>query len=121
MKNADPLRVLQAARQYSELVIEVSARLPARGPAKLRAQHVDAARAVSGSISEGFGRGTDAEKIHYSVMANGSLEESQDYLRKYMNARLIDRKTFFKLWNLSVAISRMLASLITEIRKRQNA
>ena len=45
-------------------------------------------------------------------MANGSLEESQDYLRKCVNAQLIDRKTFFKLWNLSVAVGRMILGLI---------
>ena len=119
MRKHKPLRVLQAARQYSDLIIELSARLPARGPAGLRAQLVDAARSVSASISEGFGRGSDTEKIHYTVMANGSLEETQDYLRKYVNARLIERKTFYRLWNLSVVISRMIASMLEELRKRK--
>ena len=45
-------------------------------------------------------------------MANGSVEESQDYLRRCVNLHLIDRKTFSSLSNLSVTVSRMILSLI---------
>ena len=112
MDDGDPLRVLDAARQFGQLVAEMTQRLSRRAPSGLRGQLAEAALAISGLLAEGFGRRTNAEKIRYSLMANGSLEECQDYLRKCVNLRLIDRKEFFRLWNLSVAISRMILSLV---------
>jgi four helix bundle protein len=112
MHDGDPLRVLDAARQFGQLVAEMTQHLSRRAPSGLRGQLTEAAQSVSALLAEGFGRGTDAEKVHYSRMANGSIEESQDYLRKCVNLNLIDRKTFFRVWNLSVAISRMILSLM---------
>jgi hypothetical protein len=50
-------------------------------------------------------------------MANGSLEESQNSLRECINTRLIDRKTPYRSWNLSIAIGRMLAALIARLQR----
>src|SRR5215467_13050652 len=112
MDKGDPLRVLDAARQFGQLVMEMTQALPRRAPSRLRGQLSEAAQAISALLAEGFGRRTKAEKVRYSLMANGSLEESQDYLRKCINLHLVDREQFFKLWNLSVAISRMILSLV---------
>ena len=112
MKDGDPLRVIDAARQFGQLVADATQRLPRRAPSGLRRQLNESAQAVSALLSEGFGRLTNGEKVHYSRMARGSVEESQDHLRKCINLKLIDRKTFYRLWNLSVVISRMLLSLI---------
>ncbi|HEY2375178.1 MAG TPA: four helix bundle protein, partial [Gemmatimonadaceae bacterium] len=117
MKSDDPLRVLDAARQFDHLITEMTQRLPRRTPSGLRAQLSEAAQSISALLAEGFGRQTTAEKIHYSRMANGSVEESQDYLRKCINERLIDRKAFFKLWNLSVVVGRMILSLIAHYER----
>ena len=118
MKDRDPLRVLQAARQFGEQVVVLTRGLPRHAPSGLRSQLVEAALAVGSLLAEGLGRGTTGEKIHYSRMANGSVEESQYYLRQCVNCQLIDRKTFFRHWNLSVAISRMILSLV-EYYERQ--
>ncbi|HEY2375507.1 MAG TPA: four helix bundle protein [Gemmatimonadaceae bacterium] len=112
MDDRDPLRVVDAARQFGQMVIEMTQGFPRGSPSRLRAQLSEAAQSISALLAEGLGRGTAAEKIRYSRMANGSLEESQDFLRKCVNLHLIDRKTFFRLWNFSVAISRMILSLI---------
>lgn len=120
MSGNDPLRVMEAAREYGLRVAELTSRLPRRAPSGLRAQLVEAAMAVGGILAEGFGRRTTAERIHYSQMANGSLEESQYYLRQLVNLDLIERKDFYKLWNLSVVISRMLVSLIASLQRGRN-
>lgn len=52
-------------------------------------------------------------------MSNGSLEESQNYLRRCRRRELIDKKTFFRAWNLSIAVSRMLASFIARLEDEQ--
>ena len=81
MKDKQPLKVLEAARQFARQIITVTRQLPRRAPAGLRTQLAEAAQSISGIIAEGFGRDTNAEKIHYLRMTNGSLKESQNYLR----------------------------------------
>jgi len=117
MSRNDPLRVMEAAREFGLRVAEVTSRLPRKTPSGLRAQLAEAAQAVGGLLAEGFGRGTTAERIHYAQMANGSLEESEYYLRQLVNLGLIERKIFYKLWNLSVVISRMLLALIASLQR----
>src|SRR5690349_7670653 len=120
MKDRDPLKVLQAARQFGTQIAELTRGLPGRAPSGLRGQLAESALAVGALLAEGLGRGTTAEKIHYSRMANGSVEESQYYLRQCVNSGLIDRKTFFKHRNLSVAISRMILSLIEYYERHED-
>ena len=121
MSERERLRVLEAARQFGEQCVDIAQRLPRRAPAGLRTQLAEAAQAVSDLLAEGFGRGTAAEKIHYSQLANGSLEESQNQLRRCIDRRLIDKKSFFKVWNLSVVISRMLSALIEHFERQLEA
>jgi len=59
---------------------ELARHLPRRAGSKLRADLIETSRSISANIAEGFGRGPTAEKIHYSRMANGSLEESHLFL-----------------------------------------
>ena len=122
MPDEEPLRVLQAARIYGEQCIDLARGLPRSAPTGLRSQLAESGQAISDLLAEGFGRGTVAEKLQYSVMARGSLEESQNQLRRCVNRQLIDRKSFYKSWNLSVVICRMLDALIARFeRERANA
>ena len=119
MKDDDGLKVLDAGRAYALQIFEIARRLPRNAPSKLRADLVEASRSVGANIAEGFGRGTIGEKIHFSRMANGSLEESQEHLRECVNTHFIDRKTFYRPWNLSVVTSRMILSLIEKLERRR--
>jgi four helix bundle protein len=114
MDRRERLKVLQAARQFSERVQEMIRHLPRRAAPGLRLQFAEAARSIGANIAEGFGRGTKPEELHFLRMANGSLEESQGYLKECINGCLIRRDAFFREWNLSIAISKMLARLIEQ-------
>jgi four helix bundle protein len=118
MSRNDPLKVIEAAREFGLQVLQALAQLPRTAPSGLRSQLAESAQAVASLLAEGFGRGTTAEKIHYSRMANGSLEESQEHLRECINLHLIERKVFYRLWNLSVVTSHMLLSLLETLEAR---
>jgi len=118
MGERERLKVLDAAQQFGVLVVELTKSFRRGAPSGLRSQLVAAAMAVSGLLAEGFGRKSVAEIIHYSHMANGSLEECQNYLRECVNLRLIDKKTFYRAWNLSVATSKMLIALIETYERK---
>ena len=120
MGRSHGLRVWHAARLYAAEINVVVAQLPKRTPVGLRSQLTTAARSVSNCIAEGAGRGTRGERLHYYRMARGSLEETQDHLRELKECALIDRATFFRLWNRSQVIDRMLAKLIDGLERGEN-
>ena len=118
MGKSDGFRVAQAAREFAEQVAIVCAKLPRRAPPKLRGQLADAAGSVSRLIAEGLGRGTRADEIRFLRYACGSLEEAQSDLRVCVNTSLIDRRTFYRLWNRSVTIGKMVTAMIDK-RERE--
>ena len=118
MGKSDGLRVLQAAREFAEQVAIIARRLPWRAPAQLRGQLSESAGSVSRNIAEGNGRGTTPDEIRFLRYACGSLEEAQNDLRVCVNTSLLDRRTFYRLWNRSVTIGKMLNALI-ESRERE--
>ena len=120
MPDRERLRVVEAARQFSELCVDIAQTLPRRAPPRLRGQLAEAGQAVSDILVEGLARGSIGEKIHYARMANGSLEECQNHLRRCMNRQLIDRKSFYRAWNLSMVVSRMLAAFIEYLENQQS-
>jgi four helix bundle protein len=107
-------KLLQAASEFRDSIIELVKHLPKNAPPDLRAQLVKAARSVAANIAEGFGRGTEADTLRFFRIANGSLEEAQEGLRECINAELIPRRRFYKEWNRSVVIAKMLAPHIRE-------
>ena len=88
--------------------------LPRHANPGLKTQLANAVRSVSSNIAEGVGRGTRAEELRFFRMANGSLEEVQEGLRECVNTGLIPRKVFYREWNRSVVISKMLRALIAQ-------
>ena len=121
MAGNDPLRLLQAAELYAELCLNLAQALPKHAPPRLRVQLAESAQAVSDLLAEGLGRGTPRERIHYSRMATGSLEESQVQLRRCINRRLTEKKLFFRAWNLSVTLGKMIDGFIATIPNDEDA
>jgi four helix bundle protein len=99
MGDGDGFKLLQAASEFRDSVIELVSQLPISAPPGLRAQLSKAVRSVAANIAEGFGRGTRADTLRFFRIANGSLEESQEGLRECINAELIPRRRFYKEWN----------------------
>jgi four helix bundle protein len=117
MSRADGLRVWHAAREMAHDVNRVAKSFPRSAPSGLRSQLSSAAYSVCRNIAEGVGRGTNGEKVQFFRLARGSLEEAQSDLRLSADEGLIDRKTFYRLWNRTVVINRMLTALIVKMER----
>ena len=111
------LKICEAAREFSERVITIARHLPRSSPSGFRSQLARGARSVSATIVEGVGRGTTKDTLNFYYMARGSLEEVQNDLRMAVNTRLINRATFYSVWNRGVVIGRMLARLIARLER----
>jgi four helix bundle protein len=77
-----------------------------------------AALSVSSNIAEGFGRSSDTDKVHFYIMARGSLFEVQNQLYAARDTALVDEANFEELLNNSLVAQRLLIGLINATRRR---
>jgi len=115
MSKSDGLRVYHGSRELAEQVIEAMRHLRRRPPGDLRDQIERSANSVPANIAEGMGRGTRDDSLRFLRQARSSLDETRHHLRVCVNDKLMNVKTFYRLWNRSSAIQRMLASLMFEM------
>jgi four helix bundle protein len=112
MSKTNGLRALDAAQLLAVEVLAAVENFPTRDPANLRRQLSESANSVAANIAEGVGRATRGERLNRLRLARGSLEETQSHLKVSWKGRYLDTKTFYRLWNLTLVLSRMLAKLI---------
>ena len=117
MGKAHGLRLWDAARELSEDTLRAVQHVPVADPAGLRKQLATAVHSICSNIAEGTGRGSVRERLQFLRIARGSLEEVQTHVRVCANTGMLDRKTFFRLWNRSVVIGRMLGALIVRLER----
>jgi len=110
MGNHRDLAVLDAADQLADDVN----RLIDESPRKLihTAQLRKSAQSISANISEGFGRGSGAQRNHSLRVARGEAEETIRHLRANLEARRIEKPAFWRLQNRLVTIIKMLTALL---------
>ena len=77
-----------------------------------------AALSVSSNIAEGFGRRSDADKIHFYVISRGSLFEVQNQLLAARDVGLLAKDECQKLLAVSKTTQRILIGLITATAER---
>lgn len=78
-----------------------------------------AALSVSSNIAEGFGRSSDADKLHFCMMARGSLFETQNQLIASRDIGILAETRFEKLIEQSETAKRLLIGLINATKERQ--
>lgn len=77
-----------------------------------------AALSITSNIAEGFGRSRDQDKVHFYVMARGSLYEVQNQLLAARDTGMLSQAEFDDLFNHSKIVQRILIGFINATRKR---
>ena len=100
ISNFNDLDVFQRAYRISLNVHRASLRFPAVEQHALADQVRRASKSICGNIAEGFGkqRRSSAEFKRYLLMAIGSADEMQVWLRYCCDLDYIDRKTY-AIWS----------------------
>ena len=111
------LWLLDAARGLTEETLRIVDRLPAHDPSGTRQQLATSVHSVSANIAEGSGRGSTRERLQFLRIARGSLEETQNSLRICVNLGLLEKPTFYRLWNRSIVVGRMLSALMARLER----
>ena len=83
----------------------------------LRDQLQRAAVSVMANIAEGFGRGRNAELIHFLVIARGSCSEVQSHLYIAADAGLMTKAEFDEISEQADKTARKISAFIGYLRK----
>lgn len=82
----EQLTVWKESQQLAVLVYQVTKSFPKDETFGITSQIRRAASSISANIAEGFGRATINDKLHFLVIAYGSLLETKNFL--YLSERL---------------------------------
>lgn len=78
--NFQDLNAWQASRKLFFIVFKITKKYPKEELYNSVSQMRRSAMSVSSNLAEGFGRSTKADKLHFYIMARGSLTELQNQL-----------------------------------------
>jgi len=112
MGKTNGLKALEVALLILDEVLDAIEEFPRRDPAGLGHQLAKAADSVAGNIAEGFGRATPKERKNRLRLARGELEEAQAHLKAAGRRRYVPSKRFYRIWNLTGVLHRMLIQLM---------
>lgn len=77
-----------------------------------------AAVSITSNIAEGFGRQGEKDKVHFYVMAKGSLYEVQNQLQIALDLGYIATESHEKLERDAIRVAQLLHGLIRSIQGR---
>ncbi len=77
-----------------------------------------ASLSVTSNIAEGFGRSSDPDKVHFYIMARGSLFEVQNQLIAAKDISYLKEDLFNKLIDQALMAQRILIGLINSTKLR---
>lgn len=106
------LNVWGAGHQFVLVVYNESRKFPKEELFGLTSQLRRAVVSFTSNIAEGFSRSTYPDKIHFYVMAVGSLTESQNQLLIARDLAYLPKEKFDILAEETVALSKMINGLI---------
>lgn len=78
LKSFQDLRAWQESRKLFFIIFKLTKKFPKEEMYSSGSQMRRAAMSVSSNLAEGFGRSSRADKLHFYVMARGSLTELQN-------------------------------------------
>ena len=116
-KSFTEMPVWQKAHKLSVEIFQLTSKLPRSEDYGLTSQIRRSANSVAANISEGFGRRTKKDKIHFYIIARGSAFETQNHLLYgnkigYFESKVINQ-LFEQYSGLIFEINKIISSLST--------
>lgn len=114
------LRVWNESMELAKKVYQLTANFPKEELFGLVSQMRRCAVSIPSNIAEGYGRGTNAELIHFLYISLGSSNELDTQLELSRWFAYVNDEDFIMLDALNNSVNKMIQSLIY-VRKNQNA
>lgn len=118
IKTFQDLNVWQESRRLFFIVYNLTLKFPKQEVFNSVSQMRRAAMSVSSNIAEGFGRSSKPDKLHFYIMARGSLTELQNQVILTTDVALVtqgDKKTALEQSEIT---HKLLTGLIKSTEKR---
>ncbi|TMI81143.1 MAG: four helix bundle protein [Bacteroidetes bacterium] len=111
------LEVWKKARLLKNELKELADRFPPEEKFRLTDQLIRSSRSINANISEGHGRFTYKDQIHFCIQARGSLSETHSHLIDAIDCKYISQEqlNYFRL--MIDEVGRLLNGYITFLRK----
>lgn len=120
MKSYRELIVWQKAMLLVEMVYTRSNSFSSEETFGLSAQIRRSAISIPSNIAEGYGRNQTRDYIRFLQISSGSLYELQTQIEIALRLDYIMHEDYEVLYNLSIEIEKMLASLIRKLKNTIN-
>ena len=110
------LLLWKEAMELVSLIYDVAKHFPKEEEFGLKSQLRRAAVSVPSNISEGLTRRTNADKIHFLNIADGSLSEIDTQLEISLRLNILDLENFETVERKIVTVEKLLGGLIRSLR-----
>ncbi len=110
------LNVWKVSRAFKLQIYELVKLFPPEEKYGLTSQLVRSARSVCSNISEGHGRFTYKDQLHFCIQSRGSLSESLNHLIDAYDCKYIDSDTLKKLEEAVTNVEKLLNGYISFLR-----
>ena len=111
------LEVWKKARILKNELKELADTFPPEEKFRLTDQLIRSSRSINANISEGHGRFTYKDQLHFCVQARGSLSETHNHLIDAADCKYISQERFNHFKALIDQVGRLLNGYITFLRK----
>ena len=120
MNNVKELKIWQKSMELVKLVYNLVSELPANEKYGLISQIKRCSVSIPSNISEGAGRNSKKEFIHFLSISNGSAYELQTQLILTIELKLLSKVKVMPILELLVEVQKMNYSLQKSIENKLN-
>jgi len=117
----EQLELWKKAREFKNEVAKEARTWPAEEKFKLTDQVIRSSRSINALLSEGHGRFTFADQLHFCVQARGSLSETVNHLIDAFDEEYISEETLNYYKTKAKEIERLLNGYINYLRGKRDA
>ncbi|NWG27481.1 MAG: four helix bundle protein [Ignavibacteriaceae bacterium] len=108
----EDLEIYQLAEKLSDLIWSIVIKWDSFPKNTVGVQYVDASDSIGSNISEGYGKGSFADRSRYAKISRGSLFETIHWTKKSKRRNLLTDKEFKEIFDIIDILLPKLSSYI---------
>jgi four helix bundle protein len=116
----EELELWKKGREFNNDIREISKLFPTEEKFRLTDQIIRSSRSINALISEGHGRFTYPDQIHYCIQARGSLAETINHLIDAFDEDYISQEKLNYYKSKAKEIERLLNGYLVFLRKKRD-
>jgi four helix bundle protein len=108
----EDLEIYQLAEKLSDLIWSIVIKWDSFPKNTVGIQYVDASDSIGSNISEGYGKGSFADRSRYAKISRGSLFETVHWTKKSKRRELLSENEFSEIFEIIDVLLPKLSSYI---------